>query len=73
MFNKMRKKAEMSSKAVITTVIGIVIAIALIPVIVSSVNSVTPNLSGGALIMIGLVTLIFVAGIITLIVKKMIS
>ena len=73
MFGKLRKKAEMSSKAVITTVIGIVIAIALIPVIVSSVNSVTPNLSGGALIMIGLVTLIFVAGIITLIVKKMIS
>ena len=73
MFEKMKKKGSIAINSIILTVIGIVIAIALVPVIVSSVNSVTPNLSGGALILVGLVTLIFIAGIISLIVKKMIG
>lgn len=73
MFKKMLKKGSIGINSIILTVIGIVIAIALVPVIVSSVNSVTPNLSGGALILLGLVTLIFIAGIISLIVKKMIG
>lgn len=58
---------------IILAVIGVVIAIALVPVIVSSVNSVTPNVSGASLILLGLVTFIFIAGIITLTVKKMIK
>ena len=57
-------------KDIIKGVIGIVVAIALIPIVVISVNSVIPNLSGASLILIGLVTFIFVAGIISLMVKK---
>lgn len=56
---------------VILVIIGIVIAISLIPVLVDSVNTVTPNVSGASLILIGLVTFIFIAGIIILMVKKM--
>lgn len=67
----LRKKAEASITRIILAVIAIVIAIALIPTIVISVNSVTPNLSGASLILIGLVTFIFIAGIIVLMIKKL--
>lgn len=55
----------------IVIAIGIAIAVAMIPVIVASVNSVIPNLSGASLILIGLVTLVFVAGILIVIIKKL--
>jgi len=61
------KKAEAQNfvmKAIVT-----VIAVSMIPAIVAGVNSVIPNLSGGALIMIGLVTLVFVAVILMYLLK----
>ena len=62
---------DASISEIILAVIAIVIAIALIPVIVASVNAVVPNLSGASLILIGLVTFIFIAGIIVLMIKKL--
>lgn len=67
----MKKKGEV--KGIVMAVIGLVIAVAMIPVIVSSVESVKPNLTGGALILVGLITLIFVAGIIVLVIRNMIK
>jgi len=66
-----KKGADAGVSKIIIVVIGIVIAISLIPTIVISVNSVLPNLSGAALLLMGLVTFIFVAGIIILMVKKL--
>lgn len=65
---QMDKKGQTAS-TFLQKAITILIAVAIIPAIVAGVNSVVPNLTGGALIMIGLVTLIFVAAILMFIMK----
>ena len=74
--NSLLNKKGLAMNGIILVGIGVVIAIAMIPVIVQTsltvtgANNTANNLSGSELLLLGLVTLIFVAGLIALIVKK---
>ena len=77
--NSLLNKKGLAINGMVLIGIGIIIAIAMVPVIVQTsltvtgANNTANNLSGSEILLLGLVTLIFIAGIIALIVKKWLS
>jgi len=75
-----RGTSDMSIGVIIASIIAVVIAISMIPLLTGSIDasigdnrSAGENVSASTIILLGLITLIFVAGILVLIVKKFIK